>query len=97
MTHTALAAFAAAIMDMMVVTVPFADLCDACSDARASPGPDGGPCRCGDSCYFPYAAAPELAYPRENAVGGASSQPPRVGRKLGDLKLLVTLCDRSST
>ena len=56
---TALAAFAAAVRDM-AVTTPFADLCGTCSDQCACdhpPGPDGGPCRCGDSCYWPHAAA----------------------------------------
>jgi hypothetical protein len=56
---TALAAFVAAVRDM-AVTAPFADLCGACSDDCARdhrPGPDDGPCRCGQSCYWPYAAA----------------------------------------
>jgi len=56
---SALAGFAAAVRDM-VVTAPFADLCGTCNDQCArdhAPGPDTGPCRCGDSCYWPYAAA----------------------------------------
>jgi hypothetical protein len=56
---TAFAAFAAAVRDM-AVTAPFADLCGTCSDqcARDHPaGRDGGPCQCGDSCYWPHAAA----------------------------------------
>jgi len=56
---SALAAFAAAVRDM-AVTAPFADLCGACNDecsAGHPHGPDGRPCRCGDYCYWPYAAA----------------------------------------
>lgn len=56
---TALAAFAAAVRNM-AVTAPFADVCGTCRDDCARghpPGPDGEPCRCGESCYWPYAVA----------------------------------------
>jgi hypothetical protein len=59
MAVTALAAFAAALRDM-AITAPFADLCGTCCDQCARdhpPGSDGRPCRCGDSCYWPHAAA----------------------------------------
>jgi len=56
---TALAAFAAAVRDM-AVTAPFADLCGTCSDHCARDHPpvsEDEPCRCGQFCYWPHAAA----------------------------------------